>query len=222
MRNVRKVVLLAAMALEAMALGASSASAQVTVSAEPGTACPAVTNVGHDPAGGCAIHAVSVGTANLFQHITTPVVAEVLFSECANEFDAVVDGAGTGYIFNQSLTPVAGQGPCGIQPCDEAETGATPHEDLPWPVRVEEGAANQFTLHVVFCTRLNSATTGEGTGNPCEVRIPITRTEAPQHHYRFGPVVQTPCINLGGAIELSGEWVTEENAGGDIEISHAG
>lgn len=212
LRNTGKIVLGLMGTLSVMVLAAGSASAAIEVRNENGNFhCVAVTQpTAHTVDGGCLLHASSVVPARLYQHITTPVVAEVNFSTCNNEFHARINEGGTGFILNQVLTNVT-PGSCGITGCDEVEPS---HADRTWPVRIEETAGQEF-LHLVFCTRTLAA--GEGFGTSCEVRLPITRVG---HTYTFGPVTETPCLNNppGAIIELSGQWQTETGGPGEVTV----
>ena len=212
MRNIRKLLLLAFAAIAAMAFVPSVASAQtVELEREQGGHCPAVvTLVNHLPSDeGCSIHAITEPgtTADLFQHTG---VAEAPFSTCENEFEAAFDENGHGYIYDQVLSEV---GACGREPCDEAETGATPHRNHAWEAQINEAGppdAGEETIRVTFCLYPHNPTGGEGTtGTPCTVDLHVNQIE---HDYEVesGDVDnhESPCINLGGIIELEGHWVT--------------
>jgi hypothetical protein len=125
MSNVRKLVLLAVMALAAMALMAPAASAQM----EPA-------EVSHEELAGnshcnpCVVHAVN----------ETGIVLELfgeVVSVCNNEFNAEIGENGVGELDDQTLT-----GPnCGITPC----------ADEHWPIEVWEAGLNDFRLEAEFC-----------------------------------------------------------------------
>jgi len=83
-------------------------------------------------------------------------------------------------------------------------------------MRIEEPAPGAERMHMVFCMQQTAA--AEGTGTPCEVRIPMSEI-GNTHEYQLGPVTQTPCINLGGVVEISGNWVSNAVLGA-VEMSH--
>ena len=217
MRNTRKLLLLAFGLIAAMALVPSVASAQnVELERESGGDCPAVTAVGHLPSalGGCTIHAVTEPgtTADLYQHVAG--VGEVPFSQCSNEFEATFNAAGVGFIYNQVLTPEGGA--CGREVCDEAEGQPNPHRNIEWAARISEPTATSGErINVTFCLYQHSAVaTSEGTtGTPCQVDLATSRVG---HAYEvrtlpINPALNqhgSPCINLGGAVELVGHWVS--------------
>ena len=210
----RKLLMVAMTAVAALAFSASAASAQ-TVEVEnetTGLHCSNFTMVGHDPVGAsCTVQAVSVGTANLYQHTG---VSEVLFSQCNNNFEAAFNEAGAGFIYNQVLTPEAGA--CGREPCDEA---APSHENLAWPAQLSEGP-NGLQLEVTFCLRAHTFNDSlEGTaGTPCHVIVDVA-TDA-GHGFAVSTNGQRPCRNL--PIELEGNWVTQQTPAhpNNMEVTH--
>jgi hypothetical protein len=127
MRLVRKLALLTTMALAAMALAASSASAQEEIE---------VTEEGGGHCNPCVVHAVSTQNVQLDVHIFG---IEFTDSVCANEFDAVIYEDATGALTNQSLT---GAG-CNREPC-----AATP-----WPITGRETVAGAEILEATFCVQ---------------------------------------------------------------------
>jgi hypothetical protein len=226
MRHVRKLFLLVAAAIAAMAFAASAASAQtVEVNQEDGGHCGPVTVSEHIPTGGCSVRAVSTQPSVLVRHISG--VGEVEFSLCDNVFEARVNENGHGYIYNQVLSPEGA--PCGREPCDEAETGNHPHRNLPWEVQLREpvGGVNEEILRVTFCLAALDTGPVEGqAGTPCTVDITVTHVE---HAMEFSTPHFTPthdggapCINLGGIVELEGHWISQpnENHPNLIEVHH--
>jgi hypothetical protein len=206
MRLARKLFLLAAMAIAAMALTAPSAFAQNVEVEDEATDlhCPQVTLSanGHDVTGGCEIHAISEDNAVLRQHTVT---GEVAISSCQNEFVGHVNENGLGYIASQELSPVGP--PCGLTPCDEV--GSAPpnaHEDLPWPLGLFELGGGVEVLTTTFCVRNVSLPEGS-QGTPCSV---VVNTTTVGHAYEFS-ANEAACTEFGGALTLTGHWVTEGN-----------
>lgn len=227
MRHVRKLFLLVAAAIAAMAFVASTASAQtVELSQEDGGHCGPVTVVNHIPTGGCSVRAVSTQPSVLVRHIVG--VGEVEFSQCDNVFEARVDENGHGYIYNQVLTPEGP--PCGREPCDEPATSPNAHRNRPWEVQLREpeNGQNQEILRVTFCLAAFSTPLGdEGqAGTPCTVDITVTHIEHAMEfstpHFDEFHNGGTPCLNLGGLIELEGHWVSAQNENHPnlIEVHH--
>ncbi|NLT07390.1 MAG: hypothetical protein GXY03_13925 [Solirubrobacterales bacterium] len=221
----RKLLLLAAAAIAAFAFSASAASAQgVEVSVEGGDHCSNFTMVDHEPVGAtCTVRALSERPAHLWLHNG---MAEVLFSECSNEFEAAFNEAGQGYIYNQILTPEGGI--CGREPCDESASGTPPHKNLAWPATLSEVDPN-LILTVTFCLYAHSndpATEGQ-PGTPCAVALQVT--DEGTHDWEVGtPAIDAsgnggaPCTNLGGAVELDGHWLVtpNENHPDTFEVTH--
>lgn len=199
-----------------MLLCVGGASAAVEVRDEAANVhCSTITQPrAHTVEGGCLVHATSLIPLRIYQHISTPVVAEVGLLGCSAEFSVRVGESGTGFIVNQVLTDVE-RGGCGITQCDEVEPS---HADRPWPMELEEVGGHEV-MEFVFCTRLLAAS--EGAGTPCVLQLPITGVG---HTHTFGPVTQTPCLNTppGPIIELSGQLQTEGGGAGEqrIEIAH--
>jgi len=123
MRISHKLLLVAVTALAAMAFGASSASAQVSVAEEP-------TGIPCDPT--CQLHIV--GATTLVAHI--PMLGEVTASACQDEFIADLTAGGTG-----GITATLSGPSCTQQPCEE-----------PWEVHgLTEVAPDTVDAHVEFC-----------------------------------------------------------------------
>ncbi len=222
MRYLRKLSLLAVMAMAAMAFMASTASAQesVEVRLEPAagndTHCQAAGTFHHLPStGNCRVRAVSESNLLFFEHTG---VTETLFTSCATVFEAVFNEDGVGAIYNQVITPEGAA--CGTEPCEEGEGQSNGHRNLVWPAELSEpvGGVNQERLEVDFCLYDHDAVgSSEGTaGTICNVTLIVTRVV---HAYEISSAAHdglgngaTPCVNLGGAIEFEGHWITQTNA----------
>jgi hypothetical protein len=204
MRYARNLLLLVLTALAAMAMAASSASAQeVEISNEPsGEHCTL------DPGNeNCVVEAHGEDPTAIIRHFNG---VEQPTGVCNDEFEAVIDEFGEGYIQNQELHG----GTCFKRNCDasapEAGDGQT------WPIHIEE-EDGQLLLHVRFCIESDAA---PGVDQFCSVEIPFVETET--HHYEF-TAIDLPCAEAPGGArnELTGHWVTEESeTHDDILIEH--
>jgi hypothetical protein len=226
MRHVRKLFLSVAAATTAIAFAASTASAQtVEVNQEDGGHCGPVTIVDHVPTGGCSIRVVSTQPVLFVRHVSG--VGELEFSQCESVFEMRVNENGHGYIYNQELTPEGAS--CGREPCDEAESGNHPHRNLPWEAQLREplGGENEEILRMTLCLIAFDAGPTEGqAGTPCTLDIAVAHVEHAMEFSTpyFDPVHNggTPCINLGGIVEIEGHWVSSpnENHPNLFEIHH--
>lgn len=160
---VRKLLIPLAMALAALAMTASSASAQIEVlTEEDDQPCPAVTIDVHHVEGGC--HVRFHTTVDLPLHVYAPTKMTV--SNCEATFEGRVDQSGEGYLTNVVLDPPhAGTTACTRTPCDEA---APAHTMIPWPFHIREDAPGSEEMELELCLRLVSAGEG-GTGSWCDV-----------------------------------------------------
>jgi hypothetical protein len=190
MRSARKLFLVGALALAALAMMASSASA-VTILQEPGnTGCedgPVLDT--HVVTGGC--HA-DFGDADGIPLLLHTGAAEVQISNCAVSLEARVNSNGDGYVTNQVFSnppPPAPANSCTRRPCDEADMAV-----LAWPLDVF--ATN--SLESVFCLRTIQA--GEGQGHTlCHIILPISGSG---HAYTVGaPATEYQCEGL--PVEIS-------------------
>ena len=181
MRLARKLFLLAAMAIAALAMTASTASAQIEVLHEDGgDHCDPVTvEAGHNVHGGCHIEFSSVVDIPLHAYIP----AKTTISNCEVYLSGRVDEEGEGYVELIVLEPPhAGGVPCTREACDEM-TGTPPHPDLLWPFHIREEGAGHEEVEAEFCLRAN--TTAEGSaGNWCDVHLPFQDEGA--HQYEIG------------------------------------
>ena len=187
MRIARKLFLLTAMALTALAMTATTASAQIEVLEEDeGHHCPAVTINVHHVEGGCHIEFFSVVDIPLHAYIP----AKTTISSCEWYLEGRVDENGEGYIDRIILEPPhAGAVPCTRQACDEL-TGTQPHPDLPWPFHIREEGVGHEELEMEICLRAGD----EGnTGNWCELHLGFQNEGG--HQYEIGGPVESFCEN---------------------------
>jgi hypothetical protein len=213
MHFAKKLALLCAMALAAMALGASTASAQteepVEIWEEDGSHC--------EP---CHIHVT--GESELHPVIGNPI------SQCEDEFEAEVwedefdenrdpeiEEIHQGHIYDYDNHDESATQPCTRQMCNGV---MEPADEIEWPItNMGETTTNAGHMTVRFC--LDTKANPGAAGAHCTVEIDVTEEVSPTHHYVFR-AVNDPCF--GGLVRLNGEWETEElpEEHGAIEIIH--
>lgn len=164
----RKLFLLVAMALTALAM-TSSASAQVEVHDEPGTLCSNVSLSDHAVSGGCHVEFKSTDDISAVVYIPGPLP---VFS-CRWHFEAQIGGDGAGYITTAALTPPSGGGPCTRVQCAEADGTR-----IPWPVQINEAAGSE-SFEMRFCIEQSN-----GSGFSCTVHLSVE--DEGGHNYEFG------------------------------------
>lgn len=112
MRNLRKLFMVAALAVVAMAFAAPSASATLPVELmdelNGGAHCPAVDEDDGEATGGCH-RSVRSNSVLLIQHRST---GDVVAADCINTYELRVDENGEGWIDDQVLAP--GTANCGV------------------------------------------------------------------------------------------------------------
>jgi hypothetical protein len=242
MRTVRKLTLLAMLAIPATALAAPSAFAQTEpelhnqaprllvtqeVHAANDVACPAVTpspppNPGPlVTVGGCRGHYTATAVV-LSAHLSAGGT-EVVVSTCDVEVDKRGDSAGEGYVVHQEFTQGA-TGICARKACGQVTPPTS--EGRAYTAYGQEtevaGQGPPEEVVVLFCT--------EDLANPvashCEVIIPFT--QGATHRYSFiandvsghGAVFPhcelTGTFNQEATLQTTGEAQAEQN----IEIRH--
>jgi len=197
MRIARKLALLLTMAIAAMALAATTASADeaITVANEPGSAC--------DPT--CTIHVAGESSLAAFHVITV--------SACTDEFTGTIDANGNGEVDTWDgvfdVDPGCTREQCRVQP------GNTVREH--WPFTSEEIADQTVELNVEFCLSL---TTDMSDAAKTRCDVPAIVTESSNHDYEIGLshecLVGPPGSQI--PVEVHGDWHVE---GGDFEFVHA-
>lgn len=244
MRLARKLMLLAAIAIPALALMAPSVLGynseglphdqaprlivQQEVHAATDVACPAVTP---SPApvpsplvtsGGCRLHLLGQGI-DFHAHVTAGV--ESIISRCDVEADVRIDSTGEGYFTHQELTPTP-IGFCSRTACQQATppTG----EGRAWDFYLRETApqAGRRSEHavIVFCLETQST---PSTLLHCEYTIDVAeysthRPEIAQNDVEGHNSPAVPRCEFNGTLKieqplgLTGEDQTEQN----IEIRH--
>jgi hypothetical protein len=215
MRFARKLFLLAAMAVAAMALAAPSASAQVEVTNELGQHCSAVTKVGHHVEGGCELHIVNEGQhVELIQH---PVSGgpDVIVADCDNEFRAHIGEDGEGWIDEIEIS--LGETPScntAIRECRSGDPEAG-GEDEPWHIQIEENGPGTEHANVEICLFVQPAFPSHAgsfdlTGH---VEIDLTTVDGVLQSAEAEDTTLTeqspPPAILGAQDEIDGHWHVE-------------
>ncbi len=161
----RKLLVLAATALAALALTAGTASAQLEIQdEETGGQCSEVSLVGHTVEGGCHVEFESEEHISLAIYFPHPV----LQLSCNVHFEARIGANGSGYVTDAELTDEfpAVERHCRREPCDEPT-----HEMIPWPFDIAEVAGAE-TVELDFCYRGSVLDEG-ATGTRCELHLPL-------------------------------------------------
>jgi hypothetical protein len=171
------------MAITALAMTATTASAQLEVHNETGgTDCGEVTIVGHDVTGGCHIDFVSPTGTNIPLHAYTP--GKLTISNCEVALEGQVGENGEGYVTEAILTqPHDSPIPCTRTECDEVETPEI-HHMIPWPFHIEEHGPGNEEVEATFCLRDITAEEHD-LGVECEVHLEFEE-EAGEHNYEIG------------------------------------
>ena len=208
---VRKLVMLAMMAVAATALAAPSAFAASASQHDgasfepelPHTApelqireetsnflCPAVTPAAgtvpspHIASGGCKGH-VRGNAIRFVGHLSTG--AEFVVFTCDIEFEVRIDSTGQGWITHQELTDVTPLS-CPRHPCPELPEPIEPAETKAWGISLREvgPVAPSATATLLLC--LSQRDDEHGPQLHCELEVPFTETEAgvaTNHRYHF-------------------------------------
>jgi hypothetical protein len=192
--RIYKIRLAALVALAFMALTASSTSAQVSVTSEPGgVSCGTPSVFNHEASGGCEIH---VASTELFD----VEVFGAQISRCDSEFEIQIGSNGAGWLTHQTLTGAA----CAVQPCREPDGGVTP-----WQGNFAE-VGGWLVLNLTFCVQ-GSQTTNCNTTVPTVVNGHVGFTFS-------GESPELMCAGTSGLLQAHVNWASEYNQG--IEISH--
>jgi hypothetical protein len=152
----RKLLMLGASALAALAFAGVSASSASALSPLFFTDwgwqfCPAVSSVDGEVSGGCVIEDFE-GSIELYANVPNPVT----IGDYAVTFDLVVDGAGNGYAVDPTFGSMSGA-PV-RKACDE--TDGSP---LPWPVQSSMPSVGEYEMDITFGVTLGTAQ----PGGPC-------------------------------------------------------
>jgi hypothetical protein len=230
MLNIRKLLLLAVMAIAATVISVPAAFGQSEnhetleyLQEASAQHCPAVSKpTAHTVSGGCLIHATSEGGVELRKHVFG---VETHLTSCSNEFHGRVNEDAEGFIINQVLS---GAG-CARQPCKEAgQAGATP-----WPAhgdeahRVSPPAGETGVLSVanhreVMTSSLCIEPIGGGADETCEVDFPANQVGG-THAGEYGDAAELTSHGTGGfRCEVVGHWNSETGGAGEssVVVSH--
>ena len=240
MRFARKLMLLAMMAFAAMALAASSASAQGPVEVthtEPLTGepahCPDVVLHNGEAEEGCHFEATSSASTN---HEHTVELTAHLFgapfhsADCHNNFEIVMDETGEGYVQNFMITQgLEGDPGCGatlVRACTPAEAHGT--AGGPWHVdTVEQPDPDPPANPELFTATVEVCIVSEDLGR-CEGPVAVEVAESATPEDFEAEVTSTHAgqpngitCDLGGA-EFTGHYdLNPENPlHEDIHINH--
>ena len=216
MRLVRKLTLLAALAMAATALMAPTAFGQeplahdqtpeLQAGIEPGNdPCPAVVvhGGGGGVEGGCRLH-ITGTNIQFIVHLAGGM--EVITSTCNIEFSARLDSAVEGFLTHvEMVAPVGFE--CHRRPCGVVMSG---DEGRPWAVSASEVGAGDEFLRVLLCVR-------DDAGNEAHCEVDLAMTQPVNHRYTFAtPPGDATCH--GTPRELNGSW----NVEGMLEITGEG
>jgi hypothetical protein len=194
-----KLMLLAMTTIAALALAATTASAQepIEIQDELGAHCGNI----------CDLHLVGTGPTSWAAYFGGTPVAVI--TSCNDEFVASLDENGVGFIHTYEND--AATSPSCIRVNCASEEGE-------WPTRLEEHAPGDERAHFEFCLSPENDPTTE---THCEMEIDIdTPDPLDPHHYLFnalnehcGFVPNNPNLE----VRLNGQWESE-NA--DWELVH--
>jgi len=208
MRNLYKLLLLAAAAMAIAAPNAGATSGVEVMDEISEDHCGEVIVTGHEASGGCVLFVASEGGAGTpsTQLISHTGISEATISICSLQFTARVNEEGHGYITSQQMSGAS----CGITACDEPPTD---HEHHTWEIQLTELFANHAALGLTFCIRPSSVQEGSNLLPPCSVVIDVS--EPQQHDYEF-TANGVPCLE-NPTLELRGHWTLSFTS---IEINH--
>lgn len=228
MLNIRKLLLLAVMAIAATVVAVPAASGQLQENHETleylqesiGTHCPAVSKpTAHTVSGGCLIHASSEAGVELRKHVFG---VESHLTSCQNEFQGRVNEDAEGFIINQALTGAS----CQRQPCKEAGQA----QGTPWPAHGDEahkatvpkagetGVPSIAGHREVLTASLCIEPIGGGADETCELDFPANQVGG-THAGEYGDAAELASHGVGGfRCEVVGHWNSETGGAGEISV----
>jgi hypothetical protein len=243
MRNLRKLFMVAALAVAAMAFSASSASATMPVEAmdenAAGAHCPPVSHGGGNADGGCHLFAEST-SVQLIHH---QAGGDVITADCINSYEVRLDENGEGWIENQVIAP--GSSNCG----STAVGGVTactappePGEEPLWHLNIEHDGNGNEEATAEFCIDrvINEAScewegdttlsVGELPGHDLSAETLDTTGDPEESHFGIEHQLAHPVSHVGvcdfvrslGEFEIKGHWDLRNEVGpsADIQIEH--
>jgi hypothetical protein len=221
MRDIRKLVLLAVMALAATAIAAPAALAQSNPenhetlelrNKATGAHCPAVTKpTAHTVAGGCFTHTKSQGEWEFRKHVFG---IESHFTSCEVEFYERLNEDGEGYMLHQSFSHPS----CVRRPCQEPSPETEP---TPWPAHLDElhkpgvngetGLTSPIGGHTEILTfNFCVEPIGGGTDETCEIDVAFNQTATPSQYEGGGAGSEMASHGISGfRCEIVGHYITE-------------
>jgi hypothetical protein len=179
----RRLALLGAAVLTAMAFGASSASAQ-----ESSIELSDEIFGGHcNP---CYLHftgesVVQMGGFNI--------------SHCIDEFEAEVYETGTGHVYHYSGTNFSMLDPCTRQKCNGVGEEGT---EVEWPI-TNPGEISSGESHLALKICLDNKANPNATGFHCDLEVVIEKV--PDSHTLRASTIQT----CAGMVQVIGAWESE-------------
>ena len=196
MRILPKLLLLTVMTATAMALTASAASATISVTREPTSACGIVVLNVHTVDGGCHVNLRSEAGIPLFAHL--PGMGEVQLSNCTIDIEAQIGANGEGYVKRATL--ILPDPPCTRRVCDEANMTFRP-----WRLHIREVGVGQEAAFITFCLRTLAESEG-ATGFVCTLRIPLVTSST--HRYELLATVTQRCAEQS-IVSMVGHFTTQ-------------
>ncbi len=205
------------MTLAAFTLSAVTAQAEVEVFNEATDEHCSPLNVdGHIVTDGCHVEYESEEHISLVAH---PPTGPVVISNCNVHLEAQIGEDGAGYVTQALLTDETPppSPPCTRTPCDEPGPS---HQELPWPLHIEENAAGSESVEGEFCLRVSDAFGGTegGAGSRCEVHLPFTHVLS--HDHELGDHAEYFCEVSPSPVPISirdVHFINEEPAGESSE-----
>lgn len=215
MRLVRKLTLLATLAIAAMALMAPTAfgqeplmhdqNPQLQAGTEPGNnPCPAVVAHGGGVVeGGCRLHITGTGI-QFIVHMAGG--AEAITSTCNIEFVARMDSAVEGFLTHVEMADSGGF-ECHRRPCGFLMVG---DEGRPWGFFAREVGAGVERLVALLCVR-------DQMGNEAHCEVDLGLTQPVDHRYTIASAAGGSTCH-GAPREINGSWSVES----ELEITGEG
>ena len=204
----RKLLLVAAAAIAAMALSASTAAAINPVEVvDNGVHCGFIDASEHEATGGCHLQALSIGDIHLEIHTWG---METTGPACENDFEVRLDENGEGYVQHFAIFPGETECGTGVRACNEAEAHALGNGQ--WRVHIEEIFTGQETATVEVCMIFPG-------GLRCEGEIGVQLVKVAEQYTAEVTDQPVPCVP-GVRAELTGRYLLVNEPDHEIHIVH--
>ena len=208
MRFVRKLLLLAAVAIAAMALSASTAAAINPVEVvDNGVHCEPIDASGHEATGGCHLQALSLGPIHLEVHSAG---IETTGPACENDFEVLLDEYGEGYVQHFVIFPGDPECGTGVRACREVEAHGT--SNGPWRVHIEEAGPGLENAIVTVCVVLPG-------GLRCEGPVNVAVSHDAEQYFAEVTDQGIPCAP-GVRAEFTGHYILVNEPEEEIHVLH--